>query len=107
MEDSYVVRMSRAVDVGRWFVRVSVGRVTVRTWCPFAVVEPARYRESIDVWLVQYLDPRDGVTSQLGAFDTEQEAKACLAVLERDGWRDLEINHVIVHRAVRDWQRDR
>lgn len=68
---------------------------------------PTRYRAPAVVYLVQHCDERDASTSQLAGFTAEREAEACLKQLTREGWKDLHINMVPVHRRLEDWEWDR
>ena len=50
----------------------------------------------------------DHIEGQLAAFDSESEAKRCLALLETEGRHgDLILNYVAVHSRLEDWSWDR
>lgn len=69
--------------------------------------EPEGYVHARVVYLVEWLDERDGNVGQLGGFTSLAEAEACLAQLESEGRTDLEINMVAIHERLQDWHYDR
>ena len=60
------------------------------------------------VYLVEKVDSEDRGLGQLGAFDTEEAARECLAVLEEEGRHGmLAINLITVHSTVSGWRDQR
>lgn len=88
-------------------VSLRAGHVFLRTWWPYAWLFPRGYRQPSTSYLVEFHDERDNNTGQLGGFTSMEDADACIARLEADGWRDLHVNVVEVHDRLQDWQFDR
>ncbi len=88
-------------------ISVRIGRLVLRSRRRHIMWLPSGYKSPRVVYLVESVDQRDKDVSQLGGFTTPEEAEACIARLESEGWRDLHINMVPVHERLADWHWDR
>ncbi len=86
---------------------IRLGRLVLRSYRSYVMWLPSGYKEPFVVYLVQRTDERDGNSYQLGGFTTERAAAACITRLESEGWRELYINTVPIHKRLTDWQWDR
>ncbi len=88
---------------------MTLGRLFLRTWPPYAWFYPARYIQPQYVCTVDWVDDRkgsEGEVTQMGAFTSTYEAEALLAYLEGQGWTNLHLNHITVHERLADWKFD-
>ena len=84
-----------------------VGRLFLRSWPPYAWFFPAGYIQPQPVYMVEWVDyreGREGEVTQMGAFTHVEEAEALMAYLEATGWTSLHINYVTVHERLVDWK---
>lgn len=97
-------------------MRLRLGRLLLRTHGPYYFRWlPRGYRMPSPVYAVEWRDSRDGSSSQLGVFTTEADARACMARLVQEGWKEcdvddddgLYINFLAVHERLKDWEWDR
>lgn len=93
--------------VTRHGTSLRIGRAFLRTWPSYGWLLPKGYETPEDVYLVEWFDERDSSTSQLAGFTTMAAAEECITRLESEGWRELYVNIVALHRRISDWHYDR
>jgi len=83
-------------------LHVKNGRARFRC---FVEAPPPGYQFPMTAYLVERTSA--GETCQLGAFTSQFEADRLVTRLAAEGFADLEVNVVSVHRNVADWEWDR
>jgi hypothetical protein len=89
-----------------WFF-LRLGRLVLRSQRRHVMWLPSGYRSPLPVYSVVHVDERDESMSELGTFNDESVANACLQRLESEGWTNLELNYLSVHDRLEDWEWNR